>query len=117
MHRLTARLLLFFALVGTLVPPALAAITAPTHACCVRKAAHPCHGSLVAETTQLVLRDASCCDHDCRRAVTTAQWAYPQLQLATFSLPTINAPVAGPRPDSPNSASAEFQSTRAPPAC
>ena len=37
MHRLTARLLLFFALVGSLVPVALAASAAPTHACCLRK--------------------------------------------------------------------------------
>jgi hypothetical protein len=45
MRRLTARLLLLFALAGTFVPPALAATAAPPHACCIRKAAHQCHGS------------------------------------------------------------------------
>jgi hypothetical protein len=117
MHRLTARLLLFIALVGNLAPLALAATSAPPHACCVRKAAHHCHDSAVSESNQFVIRDASCCDHDCCRAAISAQWSHPQSRAAAFFLQTIDAGVAGIHADSPANASAEFQSTRAPPAC
>ena len=117
MHRLTARLLLFFALVGNLAPVALAATSAPPHACCVRKGIHRCQDSLAPETDQPVIRDASCCDHDCCRATISAQWAHPKARAAAFFLQTIRGGVAAPRPESPATASAEFQSTRAPPAC
>src|SRR6266850_690583 len=80
MHRLTARLLLLFALVGNFVPVALALSAAPSpHACCVRKApqAHPCHGMAMATTEpeQLAVRGTGCCNHDCCRGVTVARWA------------------------------------------
>ena len=42
MQRLTARLLLLFALAGNFLPVALAATTAPPRACCLRMA-HKCH--------------------------------------------------------------------------
>src|ERR1700722_19784531 len=73
MQRLTARLLLLFALAGTFVPLALAATAAPSHACCVRKS-HHCHDSASPENT-LVVSATSCCSHDCCRAATTSQWA------------------------------------------
>ena len=116
MQRLTARLLLFFALVGNLVPLALAATAAP-RACCLRKGVHHCQNSLTSESEPLVIRDASCCNHDCRRAVTTAQWAHAQPKLAAFFLPTITAPLTATEPNSPANAGAKFQSSRAPPAC
>jgi hypothetical protein len=118
MHRLTARLLLFFTLVGSLAPQALAAIAPPPHACCIRKAAHPCHGPALPEGGQLVISDAAGgCNHDCRRATISAQWAHPKSRAAAFFGQAINARIASPQPDSPASAAAEFQSTRAPPAC
>ena len=117
MHRLTARLLLFFALVGNLVPLALAATAASQRACCVRKAVHHCQDSPASENEQLVIRDARSCNHDCCRAVTTTQWAHPQPRLAVFFLQTVNAHTAGIQPDSPATASSEFRSSRAPPAC
>jgi hypothetical protein len=116
MHRLTARLLLFFALVGILAPLALAAASAP-RACCLRKGVHHCQNSLASESEPLVLRDASCCNHDCRRAVTTPQWAQAQPKLAACLLPTVTARLTGTEPNSPANASAEFQSSRAPPSC
>jgi hypothetical protein len=116
MHRLTAKLLLLFALVGSLAPIALAATAAP-HACCLRRGLHHCQDSLAPETGELIISNAGCCQGDCSRAVTTAQWAHPQPTLASFFLPSNQLRLAGSRPDSPVSASAEFQSTRAPPAC
>jgi hypothetical protein len=119
MHRLTARLLLFFALVGSLAPLALAATAAPPHACCVRKAVHPCHDSLasesVSETGQLVIRDANCCNGDCGRAVTTAQWAHAQSLAGTFDAPPVETHLGQPYLDSPNAKVFRFESTRAPP--
>ena len=115
MHRLTARLLLFFALVGNLAPLALAATAAPPHACCVRKAEHHCHDSLASETGQLVIRDASCCNHNCCRAITTAQWAYTQPPAGTFDAPNVETHLGQPDLVSPNTEVSRFQSTRAPP--
>jgi hypothetical protein len=117
MHRQTARLLLIFVLVGNLVPLALAATAAPPRACCLRKGVHHCQDSLTAESEQLAVGDASCCNHGCRRAVTTAQWAHAQPKPAPFFVPTTTSGVTKTEPNSPASATAEFQSSRAPPAC
>jgi hypothetical protein len=117
MHRLIARLLLFIALAGSLFPVALAATSPPPSVCCLRKGIHHCQNSVGSESEQLVIRDASCCNHHCSRAVTTAQWAHPQPKLAAFFLPTITASLTGTKPNSPANGSAEFQSSRAPPAC
>ena len=117
MHRLTSRLLLFFALVGNLAPLALAAAAAaPPHACCLRKGLHRCHDSLTSETGQLVIRDSSCCNHDCCQSTVSARWAHPQSHAASFFLQPANARVAASQSHSPATASASFQSTRAPPA-
>jgi len=116
MHRLTARFLLTFALVGSFAPAVLAAASAPPHACCVRNAGH-CHDSAASESDPLSFRGNACCNHDCCRAAATAQWAYAQPPITAFFLQTMHAHVASPSPGSPATASAEFQSTRAPPAC
>jgi hypothetical protein len=117
MHRLTARFLLLLALVGNLAPLALAATTTTTRACCLRKGVHSCHDSLDSDSGHLVIRDASCCNHDCCRATISAQWAHPKARAAAFFLQPIHGGVAASRPESPATASAEFHSTRAPPAC
>jgi len=114
MQRLTARFLLLFALAGTFVPLALAATAAPPHACCIRKAAHPCHGTSP-EADQRTVRAIGCCNHDCCRAVATSQWAHPPQSLASVIPPRVDARVA----ESPARAAATkllaSQSTRAPP--
>ncbi|MGA7399798.1 MAG: hypothetical protein WCC99_02285 [Candidatus Sulfotelmatobacter sp.] len=117
MHRLTARLLLLFALLGSVAPIAFAVTAPPPHACCLRKGVHHCHESPGSESDQPVIQDASCCHGDCARAVTTAQWAHPQPKLAAFFLQANNVRLAACRPHSPTAASVEFQSSRAPPAC
>jgi len=66
MQRLTARILLLFALAGTFVPAALQALAASPHACCLRKSAHRCHASGSEEPTA---SSAGCCNHDCCHAV------------------------------------------------
>jgi len=116
MHRLVARLLLLVALVGNFAPPALALTAAPPHACCRRQAGRQCHETLASETG-LVIRDAGCCNHECCRALTSAQWAHALPKLAAFFLQTVKAPPAASQPKSPATASAEFQSSRAPPTC
>src|SRR5579863_3445615 len=101
MHRLTARLLLLFALAGTFVPLALAATAAPAHACCRRKAAHPCHDSAGAESEQLAIRGTGCCSHDCCRAVTTSQWASPQPGMTADLIRNVDAQVTESDPRTP----------------
>jgi hypothetical protein len=114
MHRLTARFLLLFALAGTFAPLALAVTAATPHACCLRMAAHQCHGSRP-ESDQRTIRDASCCNHDWRRAVTTSQWANPQPRTASIIAQNIEARIAESRTGTPPSELLASQSTRAPP--
>jgi hypothetical protein len=117
MHRLTAKLLLFLALVGNLAPPALAATAAPPHACCVRRAVHHCHDSVVSESYQFVIRDAGYCNHDCCRAATSARSAQAQPTAFTPFENKVEAYLGHSSPLSPNTEVSCFQSTRAPPAC
>jgi hypothetical protein len=117
MHRLTAKLLLLFALVGNLAPLALAITTATPHACCVRKAAHQCHESAISEANQLDIRDARCCNRDCCRAATTARWAQAQPSIAASFVHNVAAYVGDSTPLAPTTEISRFHSTRAPPAC
>jgi hypothetical protein len=114
-HRLTAKLLLLFSAVGNIVPLVQAAIPAPPHACCVRKATHHCHESANLDSSYLVLRGTGCCGHECCRAVTTAQWAYPQPRGAKFSRQGPSARVAEHILDSPATDLFSSESSRAPP--
>jgi hypothetical protein len=115
MHRLTARLLLLFALVGTFVPLALAVSAAPPHACCVRKAAHQCHGSTIPESDQPSVRSPGCCNHDCCRAVTTRQSAHPQQSATSIVAGNVDFRIAAAQARTPASDVFASQSTRAPP--
>jgi hypothetical protein len=54
MHRLTARFLFLFVLVGNFVPLALAVAAGQAHACCVRKAAHHCYGWATASSSRIL---------------------------------------------------------------
>jgi hypothetical protein len=114
MHRLTARFVLLFVLVGNFVPLALAVAAGQAHACCVRKAAHPCHGGGIAESSRLTIHDASCCNHDCCRAVTTAHWAHPQPRTASLCREVVSR-VEEVRKNSPVKESFALRPTRGPP--
>jgi hypothetical protein len=114
MQRLTARFLLLLALAGTFAPLALAATAAPEHACCLRKGVHQCHGS-APESDQRSVRDTSCCNHECCRAVTTSQWAHAQPQVSTPSVQNIEARLADSQTVYPATKRFSSQSTRAPP--
>ena len=114
MQRLTARFLLLFALAGTFVPLALAATTAPAHACCIRKT-HHCHEVASPESTQLVISATTCCDHDCCRAATTSQWANPQPGIPAVVAQNVEARIAGSQSRTPATPLFASQSTRAPP--
>ncbi|HKF02019.1 MAG TPA: hypothetical protein VKB49_06875 [Candidatus Sulfotelmatobacter sp.] len=113
MQRLTARLLLFFALAGTFVPVAMQALAAPPHACCLRKAVHRCHTPGASQDP--VARDAGCCHHDCSRAVTTAQWA--NLEASQNSSATLRAAhhETASRTSAPTKELLSSRSTRGPP--
>lgn len=115
MHRLTARFLLLFALAGTFAPLALAATTPPMHACCRRKAAHPCHESATSDSDQLAVRGTGCCTQGAGHAVTTAQWAIPRPGMTAAFAPTADACVNESHPDAPATNLAASDSTRAPP--
>jgi hypothetical protein len=114
MQRLTARFLLWFAIVGAFVPLALAAAAAPPHACCVRQAAHQCHGSFAA-TDQRAVRDTSCCRQDCCRAVRTSHSAHPQPTLAAVLARHLNARILDFRAEASAACLLASQSPRAPP--
>jgi hypothetical protein len=114
MHRLTARFLLLFALAGTFAPLALAATAVPPHACCLRKAAHQCHGS-GPESDQRAIQDACCCNHDCGRAATTSQWASPRPWTTSAIARNVAARIAESCSSIPPSELLASQSTRAPP--
>ncbi len=111
MHRLTARLLLTFVLVGTLAPLALAISVPPPHACCVRKPLHN-RGSHDSE-----LRAAGSERHSCCPPLTTAQSAQlgagvdVSVNLRSANLPTVLRPVF--RTNDGNS----LDSVRGPPSC
>jgi len=118
MQRLTARFLLLFALVGTFVPLALAATAAPLHSCCLRKAAHQCHGVSNAagnEADQRAIRGTGCCNHDCCRALTTSQSADAQPPLAPVFAPNVESYAAAPDSRKPTTNLFASQSARAPP--
>ena len=71
MYRLTARLLLVFLLMGTLVPVAMAISAPQPHACCMRKAMqHQGSGSREIQTVGGQ-------NHNCCPPVRTAHWAEP----------------------------------------
>ena len=114
MQRLTAKFLLLFALVGTFLPLASAATAAPPHACCIRKAAHQCHGSL-GDASERHVRSTSCCNHDCCRGVRTSQSAHPPTSLLSLFARNIGARVIDLDVETPATELLASQSSRAPP--
>jgi hypothetical protein len=114
MQRLTARFLLLFAVVGAFVPLVLAAAAAPPHACCIRQAAHQCHGSF-AETNQRAVRDTSCCRQDCCRAVRTSYSAHLQPTLASVLARHLKARILDFHAEASAADLLASQSPRAPP--
>src|SRR6516225_4071499 len=113
MQRLTARLLLLFALAGTFVPVAMQALAAPPHACCLRKAVHRCHAPGASQDP--VASDAGCCHHDCCRAVTTAQWATPEASANSSATLHVATYATAPHTPAPTRELLSSRSSRAPP--
>jgi hypothetical protein len=119
MQRLTARLLLLFALLGNFVPVALAGVAPPTAKCCLRKAVHHCHsGSIPAhDEDELSIRAASCCSHDCCGAATPAHWAQPEAKNRAIIGRSLENLLAAPQLKSFSVTAPASLSTRAPPQC
>lgn len=113
MQRFTARLLLVFAIAGSLVPLAPAAVAPPLHSCCLRNGTHQCHGS--AAPDQRSIRDTSCCNHDCWRVAATSQWASPQATSAAIFVQNVSAFLIESPSRAPFARPSTAQSTRAPP--
>jgi hypothetical protein len=114
MRRLTARLLLLFALVGNLIPLAMAITATPPRACC-RRMAHRCHESAASEAGQLVLRDPCYCNNHPRHAAITAQWAHPQTRTAQAGAPVLERLDLTSELVSASAQPASLHSSRAPP--
>lgn len=114
MQRLTARLLLLFALAGILVPVALAASPAPVRACCLRMA-HHCHEMAASDSKQTTFRVATHCNCNCCHAVITSQWAHPQPRMTALFARTVASLVAASHPTAPAARLFSSRSTRAPP--
>jgi len=114
MQRLTAKFLLLFAIVGAFVPLVLAVAATPPHACCIRQAAHQCHGSFAA-TDQRAVRDISCCRQDCCRAVRASYSAHPQPRLASVLSRHLNARILDFHAEGSAADLLASQSPRAPP--
>jgi len=85
MQRQTARILLLFALVGTILPAALQATVTPQHACCRRQGAHHCHDAADTNSKEPIVSTTRCRHGDCSRTVTTARWAHPQPRVRAIS--------------------------------
>jgi hypothetical protein len=114
MQRLTARFLLLFALVGTFLPMALDATSAPMHACCRRTGAHHCTDSS-GTSDEPTVRDTSCCNHNCAGAVTTARWAHAQPASASVVSHPISIREGDRQRNAPASAILSARFTRGPP--
>src|SRR5947209_2121561 len=112
MQRLTARFLLLFALAGTFVPLTLAAVAPPPHSCCLRKAAHHCHG---AETADRSIRNTSCCNQGSGRAATTKHSAPPSPSLISDFAPPLDSHLTASNPAAPAQQLFSTRSPRAPP--
>lgn len=116
MHRLTARLLLLIALLGTFLPIALEARSAPTHACC-RRTAHHCTDSNGGTDETVVRPNGECCNPSSHRAVTTSQWGNPEPLGTGVFAPRAIGPKVELQATAPVTQLFSSQSTRAPPAC
>jgi hypothetical protein len=114
MQRWTARFLLLIALLGTLLPVAMQASTAPSHACCRRTGPHHCTDSAQTHSEEAVLRDTGCCNHDCCRAVASSHYAHPAPSVAA-SRAENSSECTGPPAAFPISDAVSLLHSRAPP--
>jgi len=120
MHRLTAKLLLIFALAGNILPLAQAATAPSAPECCRRAGMHQCHGDSVSspkppESGEASFRAPGCCRGECGRAVTTPQWAHLLDAANDISARMVEASVAASSPRAPATWQIQSLSTRAPP--
>jgi hypothetical protein len=115
MHRVTAKLLLLFALLGNFVPIALAVSPTATPKCCLRKGVHHCHSTAQAGE-ELSLSSNLCGSHDCCRAATPAHWAHPEARNCSAAAQSVETFLSLVRPSRLNAEAPASLSTRAPPA-
>jgi hypothetical protein len=120
MHRLTAKLLLLFALAGSILPLAQAATAPSAPECCRRAGMHHCNADSVSSTNapesgQASFRAPGCCHGDCGRAVTTSQWAHLLAAANDISARIVEVSVAASSPRAPTTKRIQSLSTRAPP--
>jgi hypothetical protein len=114
MHRLTARLLLLFALLGNIVPIALAVSPTAAPKCCLRKGVHHCQSASLAGE-ELSLSSNSCGSHDCCRVATPAHWAHPEARNCSVAAQSVEIYLSQMRPSGLNGEAYTSLSTRAPP--
>jgi hypothetical protein len=114
MHRLTAKLLLLFALLGNFVPIALAVSPAAVPKCCLRKGVHHCHNAALAGE-ELSLFSNLCGSHDCCRAATPAHWAHLEARNGASSASHIEIYLNYFHPASLSLEALSSLSTRGPP--
>jgi hypothetical protein len=114
MQRLTARLLLLFALAGNFLPVALAATAAPPHACCIRKT-HKCHEAASAQSEAALTARNCCINHDCGRALTKSQSAATVPPAAPVFTASVETHATALFTSAPPLRIAVSQSPRAPP--
>jgi len=114
MRRLTARLLLLFALLGNFVPIALAVSPAATPKCCLRKGVHHCQSSLLAGE-ELSLSSNACGSHDCCRAARPAHWPHPEARNCSAAAQNAEIYLSRVPPSRLNPKATASRSTRAPP--
>jgi len=113
MQRLTARLLLLFALAGTFLPVVLQATAAPSHACCVRKSVPLCPDARNGE--EPVASAPGCCNGNQRQAVTRTGNAHPAPSQTDALVHEISSSEPDPRSVNPGTLIVSSHSTRAPP--
>lgn len=114
MHRLTAKLLLIFALLGNFVPIALALSPAAVPKCCLRKGVHHCHNAALAGE-ELSLFSNLCGSHDCCRAAAPVYWAHLEARNSSAAVQSIEIHLNQTRPSRFNAEAPASLSTRAPP--
>jgi hypothetical protein len=134
MHRITARLLLVFLLVGTFTPFAAAVSMQASHPHCARKllpaapmetmpgcrhhTASPVHRHAATETAPVdQVSDFSqcCCDHECCRSMARSQWAQVSLREQTRATEPAAVLIAERRASVRSFDLSLYRSVRAPP--
>ncbi len=108
---------LFTAVVTGMIAPVAAAISAPPpHACCIRKSAHPCHGTTLS-SGGVTIGNSSCCQQPCGHAVVIPQQSCTPLAELALDKIAVSGYVSARESFPAVSGISTQQSSRAPPSC